>query len=223
MEKIYDMRKMWMNNKSMKRLMLAASLFLIIAVLTLAHANVRETLVHVSPETYTVPSIGSAFSVNISVQSVTNLKGWEFKLYYPNSLLNGTTVREGPFLQQGGVSTYFLVAEFRDDFNETQGVAYVSCLRLGDPDAFGVDGDGVLATVNFTSISNGGPESLHLVDVKLSDPNATKIPFVKVDGEVTVIPEYSMALILPLLAIITLAAVFLRRKIVNHRGIFHTA
>jgi hypothetical protein len=217
------MWKTLINRKGVKGLILGASLLLIVAVLAPTHANVRETLVYVSPATYTVPSIGSTFSVNVSIQGVTNLKGWQFKLYYPNSILNGTTVVEGPFLKEGEVSTYFVVAEFTDDYNETQGFASVLCLRAGDPDALGVDGDGVLATITFNSASNGGPESLHLAEVKLSDPNATVLPFVKVDGEVAVVPEYSIALILPLLAIATLTAVILRKRILNHRGIFHTA
>lgn len=204
-------------------LILGASLLLVLAILTPTQANVLETTVSVSPATYTVPSIGSSFSVNISIQGVTNLKGWEFKLYYPNSILNGTEVTEGPFLKTEGVSTYFLLGEFTDDYNETQGRASVLCLRTGDPDLPGVDGEGVLATITFNSTSNGGPEVLHLADVKLTDPNATILPFIKVDGEVTVVPEYSSVLILPLLAIVTLTIIFLRKEIVNHRGIFHTA
>jgi len=218
-----DMWKALINHRNAKVLIIGALLLLTVTVLAPTHANVRETLIFVSPATYTVPNIGSTFSVNVSIQDVTNLKGWEFKLYYPNSILNGTTVIEGPFMKVDEVSTYFYVAEFMDDYSETQGRASVLCLRAGDPDAPGVDGDGVLATITFDSTSNGGPESLHLADVKLSDPNATKIPFVKVDGEVTVVPEYSTTLILPLLAIVTLTAVILRKRIVNHRGIFHTA
>ena len=202
---------------------LGASLLLVLAVLTPTQANVQQTQtrVYVSPETYTVPNIGSTFSVNISIENITNLYAWEFKLYYPNSVLNGTTVAEGPFLKTGGVSTFFIWPEFTDNYNETQGRLLVACTRLGD--VMGVDGNGVLATITFSSTSNNGPESLHLAEVKLSDPNATKLPFVTVDGEVTVLPEFSTALILPLLIILTLATIILTKKMVNHRGIFHTA
>lgn len=203
-------------------LILGASLLLVLAVLTPTHADVQQTLVYVSPAAYTVPSVGSTFSVNVSIQSVKNLFGWEFKLYYPNSVLNGTTVGEGSFLKAGGVSTFFLVASFTDDYNATQGCASVLCLRA-NPDAPGVDGDGVLATIALHSTSNNGPEGLHLADVKLSDPNATQIPCVTVDGEVTVVPEFPTALILPLSIIMTLTAISLRKRILNHRGIFHTA
>ena len=204
-------------------MMLGVSLLLVLAVLTPTHATVQQTqtLVYVFPEAYTVPSIGSTFSLDISIQNVTNLYAWELKLYYPNSVLNGTTVTEGPFLKAGGVSTFFFWPEFTDNYNATQGRLHVACTRTGD--VMGVDGDGVLATITFNSTSNDGPKSLHLADVKLSDPNATKIPFVTVDGEVTVLPEFSTTLILPLLVMISLTAIILRKKMVNHRGIFHTA
>jgi hypothetical protein len=203
-------------------LFLGTSLLLVFILSNLTKADVQQTMVYVSPAAYTVPSVGSTFSVNVSIQGVMNLYGWEFKLYYPNGMLNGTAVAEGPFMKVGGVSTFFLVASFTDDYNATQGRASVLCLRT-NPDALGVEGDGVLATITFNSTSNYGPEGLHLADVKLSDPNATQIPCVTVDGEVTVVPEFPAALILPLTMIMTLMTIILRKKMVNHRGIFHTA
>jgi hypothetical protein len=202
--------------KGITGLILGVSLLFVFAVMTPTRANVQQTVVYVSPAVYTVPSVGSTFSVNISIQSVTNLYGWEFKLYYPNSILNGTAVTEGPFLKAGGISTFFLVADFTDGYNATQGRVSVMCIRI-NPDAPGVDGDGVLATITFNTTSSAGPESLHLADVNLSDPNATKIPYVKIDGEVTVVPEFSTILILPLIMIITLTTIILRKKNVSVR------
>jgi len=193
------------------------------AVLAPAHADVQQTptQVYLSPESYTVPDIGSTFSLNISIQNVTNLFAWELKLYYPNDVLNGTTVTEGNFLKAVGVNTFFYPFEFNDNYNATHGRLGVACTRLGE--VAGVDGGGVLATVTFNSTSNGGPENLHLSDVKLSDPNATKIPFYTVDGEVTVLPEFSTAFLFLFLMTLTLLAIILRKRLVNHRGIFHTA
>ena len=195
---------------------------LVLAIFTPTQANVLETKVYVSPATYTVPSIGSTFSVNVSIQGVTNLKGWEFKLYYPNGVLNGTAVTEGAFLKSGGVNTFFIVADFTDGYNATQGLASLACLRI-TPDMTGVDGNGVLATITFNTTSNAGPESLHLADVNLSDPNVTKIPYIKVDGEVTVLPEFSTTSILLVTMMMTLAIVVLRKKNVDHKRVFRTA
>ena len=190
-----------------------------LALISLRPVKAQEATVYVSPAAYTASNVGSTFSVNISVQDVKNLYGWEFKLYYPNSILNGTTVTEGPFLKAGGQQTYFLVSNFTDDYYTTQGRLSVLCLRV-NPDAPGVDGNGVLATITFNSTSRNGPEGLHLADVKLSDPNATRIPCVTVDGEVTVVPEFPLTL--PLLMILPLAAIALRKRIINPRAMFHS-
>lgn len=195
-------------------------LVFVLAIMSLKQAYAQQTTVYVSPAAYTASNVGSTFSMNISVQDVKNLYGWEFKLYYPNSILNGTTVTEGPFLKAGG-QTYFLVSNFTDDYYTTQGRLSVLCLRV-NPDAPGVDGNGVLATITFNSTSRNGPEGLHLADVKLSDPNATRILCVTVDGEVTVVPEFPLTLILPLLMILPLAAIALRKRIINPRAMFHS-
>jgi hypothetical protein len=189
-------------------------------ILTLALINVRqvkaqEATVYVSPAVNTVSSIGSTFSVNISIQNVTNLYGWEFKLYYPNHILNGTSATQGPFLKTGGVQTFFMVANFTDDYYHTpQGLVTLLCLRV-DPDAPGVNGNGVLVTITFNSTSNNGPEGLHLDEVKLSDPNATQIPCTVIDGEVTVVPEFPMILILPLLMITSSVAIAFKKRTGN--------
>jgi hypothetical protein len=62
------------------------------------------------------------------------------------------------------------------------------------------------------STSTSGSQALHLTDVKLANSNVTAIPFTAVDGEVTVIPELSTVLILPLLVASTIMAVVLRKK-----------
>jgi hypothetical protein len=198
----------------------ALSLILTLTIMVPTRVEAQQATVYISPAAYAVPSVGSTFSVNITVQDVQNLYGWEFKLYYPNDILNGTSAVEGPFLKSGGVNTYFLLANFTDNYNATQGQANLLCLRTGEVQ--GVNGNGTLATITFTSTSANGPEALHLEDVKLSDPNAAQIPSTTGDAEVTVIPEFPPTLILPLLTIVASVAVALRKRILNHRGIFHS-
>lgn len=190
---------------------LILALVFLLGVMSLKQVRAQGVSVYVSPEASTVSNVGSTFSVNISIQNVKNLYGWEFKLYYPNHILNGTRATEGAFLKAGGVQTYFMVANFTDSYYTTQGRVSILCLRV-DPDAPGVDGNGVLATITFNSTSNDGPDGLHLADVRLSDPNATQIPCTIMDGEVAVVPEFPMALILPLLMISSSVAAIFRKK-----------
>jgi len=194
------------------------SIFVLIGM-TIIQVGGQQTKVYVSPESYTVPDTGLTFTLNITVQDVHDLYGWEFKLYYPNDILNGASVTEGPFLKTGGVSTAFLIREFVDSYNATHGRVRAVCLRF-DPTAPGVDGNGVLATITFTSTAINGPEVLHLDDVKLSDSEANMIPYTTVDGEVTVIPEFPEALILPLLIVLTSVAMILRKtaRSTKHRS-----
>ncbi len=190
--------------------MLTLFLTLMFAGLALTTARAQQATVRVVPQSLTVPNVGLTFSVNITVESVENLYGYEFKLYYPNDVLNGTSITEGPFLKSGGVPTLFLVANLTDNYNATNGIADVACLRTAS-NAPGVNGSGTLATITFKSKSTDGPRILHLDEVKLSDPVPASIPFTAADGEVTVVPEFAVALILPLFVISTLLAIILAR------------
>jgi hypothetical protein len=201
-----------------KRLMF----FLTIALMCMMvnRAGAQQATVSVVPASSTVPSVGSTLSVNVTVESVENLYGLQFTLYYPNNLLNGTKATKGPFLDTGGAISTLLVSNFTDSYNATYGLLRVLCLRTGDVP--GVNGSGTLATINFKSISTGGPAVLHLDEVALSDPNMTAISSTTVDGEVTVIPEYSALLILPLLIASSSVALVFRKRIFNNRGIFQS-
>jgi hypothetical protein len=201
-----------------KRLLLFLTIILTSVVVLQVRA--QQATVSLVPASYTVPNVGLTFNVNVTVESVEDLYGWALKLYYPNNVLNGTSVTEGPFLKAGGISTAFLVAIFTDSYNATYGLLSVLCLRTGN--VSGVSGNGTLATITFTSTSTDGIEVLHLADVKLSDSNSTGISSITIDGEVTVIPEFSETLILLLLIASSIVAVMFRKKMINSRGIFQS-
>jgi hypothetical protein len=180
-----------------------------------AAAGAQQTTVYVFPESNTIPGVGLTFSVDVAIQNVNDLYGWEFKLFYPNDILNGTSVTEGPFLKAEGVPTFFYVAAFTSTYNETHGLVNVFCLRV-DPDAPGVSGDGVLATITFCSTSLNGAKILCLADVKLSDSNVNEIPCITVNSQVKVIPEFPAGLMLPILIVSTLLAVALKKTAGKH-------
>ena len=201
----------------MKGKMLTLFLALILTSVTLTLTSAQQTTVRIVPASQTVPNVGLTFSVNVTVENVENLYGYEFKLYYPNDVLNGTGVTEGPFLKTGGIPTLFSVAKFTDHYNATHGLSNVLCLRM-QGDAPGVNGSGTLATITFKSTATNGPRILHLADIKLSDPTPASIPFTAADGEVTVVPEFPIALVLPLLIVSTLLAIVFGKRIRNGGG-----
>jgi hypothetical protein len=195
-------------------------LALMLVSMIVIQAGAQQAAVQLVPASYTVSSVGLTFNVNVTVQGIENLYGYEFKLYYPNNVLNGTSATQGTFLKTGGVSTFFSVSTFADNYNVTHGLLNIFCTRMGN--VLGVTGSGTLVIVTFKTTSTSGPEALHLADVKLSDPNSTAIPSTAVDGEIIVVPEFSLALILPLLVVSTLMAIALRNRMRNQRVIFQS-
>lgn len=199
------------------------ALLLFSMLLAQSQAANEQVVVEIIPATSTVPNVGDPYTINVTIADVTDLFGWELKIYYPNSILNGTSVTQGTFLtENGAVSTFFYVAEyppgsgesgFRDNYNTTHGIVYCLSTRLPPP-LNGVDGSGVLVTIDFASTAENGPLDLDLTDVKLRDSTAAVIPVSATnDGEVTVIPEFPAFLILPSFMAASLVAAILGKKV----------
>ncbi|GEM_PF-2626585 len=188
----------------------------IVVLLTLSMCNVSSDAASASlslePSSQTVGAVGVIFTVNVSIADVSNLYAYSLKLYYNSTLMNGTEVAEGPFLKSGGVQTFFNIANFTDHYNSTLGIVSIYSLLMGG--ALGVNGSGVLITVQFKSLAPGNSVPLHLEDVNLSDPNSNSIPYtIPSDGTVTVVPEFTS-----LVAILTFVAISLVVLLVRKRA-----
>lgn len=181
-------------------------------------ADAMVTEIYVSPAAAVVPEVSESLGVNISVMEVTDLYGWQFTLYYNNTLLNCTGVSEGPFLMSGG-ETIMWEANIENNYNFTHGRLRASCSLRTGPGGTGVNGSGVLATMNFTAKVEGGPCVLDLCDTMLVDSHENLIPHQAVDGTVTVIPEFpSMVYVFFLMVVVFVVAVF--KKLNFAREIF---
>ncbi|MCJ7767562.1 cohesin domain-containing protein, partial [Candidatus Bathyarchaeota archaeon] len=143
----------------------------------------QTTTLSVEPEGVFGLVPGSAFAVDIVVSDVTDLYAWQFTLYYKSSVLNATSVVERNFLKTAGVSTYYLAAEFNDNYNATHGRMIVACTRTGN--VTGVGGTGILATVTFKAVGYGFSvlylDNTILVDSK--SPFGDLIPHTRIDGQ----------------------------------------
>ena len=159
------------------------------------------TTVYVYPPVSSVSS-GDTFNINVTIADVANLTGWEFKLFYLKSVLNCSTVAEGPFLKSGGST--FKIFNITNNYNSTHGRLLAGCVLQGMN--VSVNGTGVAAIVTFKALFPGSTP-LDLVDTKLSDEKipALPIPHTAIDGTVYVTgtsPDVAVTLVKPLKTII---------------------
>jgi len=129
--------------------------------------------------------VGESFTINVTVANVTNLYGWEFKLYYNNTMLNGTSISEGEFLKSHG-ETFFEEINFTDTYNATHGILWATCSLLGN--VSGINGSGALANIVF-ECKQFGNSTLSFGYSKLGDPGGIEIQHVTVDGSVETLPH----------------------------------
>ena len=166
------------------------------------------TYVYVSPKEQVIDFLNESFivNVNVSICNVLDLYGYEFKLFYNSSVLNGSQVIEGPFLNSAGNDAFFWVVAFDDHYNSTHGIVWVDSCLTGD--VLGVNGNGTLVTIKFKSLAVGSSQ-LSLDDVKLVDSRKNSIPCQSIDGSVTIIPELTLPFIT--LALCSLLCVLQKR------------
>ncbi|RLF99436.1 MAG: hypothetical protein DRN49_04385, partial [Thaumarchaeota archaeon] len=139
-----------------------------------------QTTVYIEPQS-TSTLINEVFSVNLTIADVTDLCSWQAYIYYQNDILQVVGYEEGPFLKSHG-STMF-DAGYDNNYNETHGEIWMYCIRTWS--GTGVNGSGVLATIDFKAIG-GGTTTLHLANTILGNSTAQPIPHVTVDGDVEV-------------------------------------
>jgi len=153
----------------------------------------------------------------VDISNVDDLYGWEFKLYYQSSILNGSSVTEGAFLSGGG-TTFFTPISFTDNYNATHGIAWYTCTLTGN--VAGVTGSGTLASISF-NVAGGasGTTSLHLERTRLTgiDQANTRVGFMghtTTDGSVTIsaVPEFPFGAALEIGLVAVVAYVWWRSK-----------
>jgi len=177
-----------------KSLVLAALIFFSsLMIFTSCSKAVSTPTVYVDPSQTIVWFNETSVSINVSIIQAANVSGWEFSLYYINSILHSMTATEGDFLTKGGTSTWFWIGELNDNFNSTHGRVSLVCIQLGNI-SNGVDGSGALATIIFKPLA-GGNSTLHLSGLSLADPGGNKInPINASDGTVRVLGTVDIAI-----------------------------
>jgi len=114
---------------------------------------------------------GEYFSVNVKITDVTDLGGYEFQLSYDSSLLHVTAVTV--------VEDWFAPAVVWKKVICSGFVSLIVTLPMGT--VVGIDGSGVVATIDFT-VDGEGMTPLDLHDTILADPWANPIMHQVADG-----------------------------------------
>ena len=161
-------------------LILLLTTFFSISLYAPSTANSTIPILYIDPPSTTVNAT-ETFKINVTITDVTDLAGWELKLYYRNSILAAVKATEGSFLKQGG-STAFFIVEFNNNYNATHGRIWLTCTLLGN--VSGVNGTGTLTTITFKTNATTGLSILDLAETTLSDSSANTIPHRTIDGKV---------------------------------------
>ena len=167
----------------MRKSLLAATLFLLISIVTvsacLVHADsVGETYVYVAPPVCVANVLGEVFTVDVNISNVQNLEVFEFKLAYNTTLLNALGVVQGSFFPSPpGASIEIL------EINRTMGFVWVRIsLSSSEPT---VGGSGTLAVITF-NVTSAPPEEacgvFDLYDILLYDGSMNLITYCSTDG-----------------------------------------
>lgn len=205
------------NTKILKvgKTLLFATLFLLISIAVIKHVNAQTTVVSVKPASVEIPEPNQTFTVDLNITDVTDLFAYEIMLWYKNDVLEATNVERpsGQILEPSDPANQFQAKwETKNDFNASHGRIWLSFTLLA-PET-GKSGSGILARVTFNS-TNAGTTPLVLNNypgtqgpVKLASyPAGSPITHTADDGAVTVIPEFSIKMILPLLLLTSLIAI----------------
>ena len=124
-------------------------------------------------------TIGDTFTLNLIVQDITDLAGWQLNIAFNPAVLKAVSVNEGDFLSKDGGSTFFQ----KGNINSTTGE--ITGLTVAHIGAGSVSGTGTLLSINFEAKA-AGEGSLTLHEVKLGDPNGDAIPHELVITPITV-------------------------------------
>jgi hypothetical protein len=161
-------------------------MFLLISIVAkgsvcMVHADsAGETYVSVAPPVCVANVLGEVFIVDVNISNVQNLRVFEFKLAYNNTLLDALGVVQGPFFPSPpGASIEIL------EINRTMGFVWVRIsLSSSEPT---VGGSGTLAAITFNVTSAPAPPEeacgvFDLYDILLYDGSMNLITYCSTDG-----------------------------------------
>lgn len=218
-----------MNNSKLNKLLgTVAQVFvimLILAVMSIAKVNAVPdgATLTIDPPTLVVgpPVPTETFTVNVTVTDVTDLFAWQVIILWNNSTLNLTSASLPPYhvFSYATMGLEYLPFGPQTDLENAEGRAVLyGATLMGETETF--NGTGVLCQLEFVGVAEG-ESALHIqveedpsppaAFSKLEDSEGSSIEFATSDGSITVIPEFPVSLIVPLLIIVTTTAILFKK------------
>jgi hypothetical protein len=140
-------------------------------------SQTKDVLVSISPASIDVKQ-GDNVTLEVVVSDVANLFGFQFDVSYNKDVLEFQNAQRGTFLNNNNQDNNFCV-----DYKPSPGyVKNLVCIRFGGA---GVNGNGLLETINFKAIANGESDIV-LANLKLANPKAGIIEVKSFNGKVFV-------------------------------------
>jgi len=161
-----------MGKKPLIAICLVAILFLVFVIVYVFTNRSIMPSIYVDPKTAN-GMVGQNVTISVSVSDVSDLFAWKFKLSWNITILELVSVTEGAFLKHEG-NTFF-----NHKINSTLGYVEVECTLLGN--VSGVNGDGILATIQFHIIQTGSC-NLNLYSTMLVNSSEESIEHTIGDG-----------------------------------------
>ena len=118
-------------------------------------------------------NVGDTFTLDLIVEDVVNLAGWQIDIAFNPQVLEAVSVTEGDFLSKDGGNTFFLGGSISNTSGTITGVNQVF---LGDG---GVSGTGKLLSITFEAKATGR-ERVRLHNFVLGSSNGDNIPYAPV-------------------------------------------
>ena len=148
--------------------------FIVISAFTVASLN--KAKLYVNPASIDDKKLkkGDTFTVDVNVDDVVSLKGYEFRVNYDPEILSAMDIISSDFLSS---SPYCIKREVDD----SEGFIWVACMKsLGTED--GVSGSGTLETITFEVIDKGESD-IDLYRTVLGDHAGVSISHDVEDGQ----------------------------------------
>jgi len=136
-----------------------------------AVSDASNTATAVGPiQTSRSTTCGATFNVDVVIQGVTNISGFQADLLYNSSALTVTAVNYNYLLTTTGTA----VIDFGNPTPDTDGNFLLMAAMFSNGE--GANGDGVLARITLQVVGSDDSAELDLTNVKLADAAAMPIP-----------------------------------------------